>query len=248
MTPGEVIGKYHDLWHVEQSFRMSKTDLRARPMFHHTRDAIEAHLTVVFTALAVARYLQAETGISIGRIVKTLRHLQEISLTIAGQPHTAADHSPPTQPASSPHWTSRTRSQCWHTKSMKVRSYSRVHSPATFTPRNFGDAGRTDLCDLTSVGVVQDVQLGAAAELASGGAPLRRPRAQHHIVEDFERVVAGVGLNPMGDAPEPCDPCGQLLDDRVHRLRKLAGSWKGGRESVDKLNHRLVGSIVVAAA
>ena len=91
MTPGEVIGKYHDLWHVEQSFRMSKTDLRARPMFHHTRDAIEAHLTVVFTALAVARYLQAETGISIGRIVKTLRHLQEISLTIAGQPHTATD-------------------------------------------------------------------------------------------------------------------------------------------------------------
>ncbi len=89
MTPGEVIGKYHDLWHVEQSFRMSKTDLRARPMFHHTRHAIEAHLTVVFTALAVARYLQAETGISIGRIVKTLRPLREIRLTIAGQPHTA---------------------------------------------------------------------------------------------------------------------------------------------------------------
>ena len=57
----------------------------------NTRDAIEAHLTVVFTALAVARYLQAETGISIGRIVKTLRPLQEIRLTIAGQPHTAAD-------------------------------------------------------------------------------------------------------------------------------------------------------------
>jgi hypothetical protein len=91
MDPGEVIGMYHDLWHVEQSFRMSKTDLRARPMFHHTRDAIEAHLTVVFTALAVARYLQAETGVSIGRIVKTLRPLQEISLTIAGHPHTAAD-------------------------------------------------------------------------------------------------------------------------------------------------------------
>ena len=42
MPASEVIGSYHDLWHVEQSFRMSKTDLRARPMFHHTRDAIEA--------------------------------------------------------------------------------------------------------------------------------------------------------------------------------------------------------------
>src|SRR3954452_21259997 len=56
MPAGEVIGSYHDLWHVEQSFRMSKTDLRARPMFHHKRESIEAHLTIVFTALAVARH------------------------------------------------------------------------------------------------------------------------------------------------------------------------------------------------
>jgi transposase len=52
MPAAEVIASYHDLWHVEQSFRMSKTDLRARPMFHHTRDAIEADLTIVFTALS----------------------------------------------------------------------------------------------------------------------------------------------------------------------------------------------------
>jgi len=45
MPPAEVISCYHDLWHVEQSFRISKTDLAARPMFHRTRDAIEAHLT-----------------------------------------------------------------------------------------------------------------------------------------------------------------------------------------------------------
>ena len=31
MAANEVIGKYHDLWHVERSFRMSKTDLEARP-------------------------------------------------------------------------------------------------------------------------------------------------------------------------------------------------------------------------
>src|SRR5690606_26525123 len=48
MDAREVIASYHDLWTVEQSFRMSKTDLRARPIFHHTRDAIEAHLTIVF--------------------------------------------------------------------------------------------------------------------------------------------------------------------------------------------------------
>ena len=49
---------------------MSKHDLRARPVFHHQRDAIEAHLTVVMAALAVARYLQEATGISIARIVR----------------------------------------------------------------------------------------------------------------------------------------------------------------------------------
>ena len=52
MPATEVIAKYHELWHVERSFRMSKTDLDARPMFNRVREAIEAHLTVVFTALA----------------------------------------------------------------------------------------------------------------------------------------------------------------------------------------------------
>jgi hypothetical protein len=95
MTPGEVITSYHDLWHVEQSFRMSKTDLQARPMFHHTRDAIEAHLTVVFTALAVARYLQNQTGFSIRKIIQTLRPLQDVTITLAGQQITATPEITP---------------------------------------------------------------------------------------------------------------------------------------------------------
>ncbi len=65
MPAGEVIASYHDLWQVEQSFRMSKTDLRARPMFARTRDAIEAHLTIVFTALAISRVVQNRTGLSL---------------------------------------------------------------------------------------------------------------------------------------------------------------------------------------
>ena len=66
VMPGtEVISSYHDLWHVEQSFRMSKTDLAARPIFHHTRDAIEARLTIVFAALAIARDLQERSGTSL---------------------------------------------------------------------------------------------------------------------------------------------------------------------------------------
>jgi transposase len=48
MDSAAVIAAYHDLWQAEASFRMTKSDLRARPVFHHEREAIEAHLTVVF--------------------------------------------------------------------------------------------------------------------------------------------------------------------------------------------------------
>lgn len=84
MPAAEVITKYHDLWHVEKSFRMSKTDLNARPMFNRVRDAIEAHLTIVFTALAVSHCIQARTGLAIGKIVKQLRPLRSATIVING--------------------------------------------------------------------------------------------------------------------------------------------------------------------
>ena len=81
----EVIDAYHQLFEVERSFRMSKSDLKARPIFHHTRDAIEAHLTVVFAALAVSRRIQARTGVSIKRFLMTLRPIKTGKLRIAGR-------------------------------------------------------------------------------------------------------------------------------------------------------------------
>ena len=85
MGPQEIVGSYHELWHVKQSFRMSKTDLQARPIFHHERDAVEAHLTVVFTALAINRYLYATTGITLKKLVQTLRPLRDVTIQISGQ-------------------------------------------------------------------------------------------------------------------------------------------------------------------
>jgi hypothetical protein len=84
MSPGEVIASYHDLWHVEQSFRMSKTDLQARPFFARTKDAIEAHLTIVFTALAVSRTIQDRTGYSIRKVLRELRPLRSATITVNG--------------------------------------------------------------------------------------------------------------------------------------------------------------------
>lgn len=88
MPAGEVIAKYHDLWHIEKAFRMSKTDLAARPMFHRTRDAIEAHLTIVFTALALAHCIQERSGLSIAKVVKQLRPLRSATITINGATQT----------------------------------------------------------------------------------------------------------------------------------------------------------------
>ena len=84
MPPAEVISCYHDLWHVEQSFRMSKTDLAARPMFVRKRDAIEAHLTIVFTALAVARTAQDRTGLAIRNVIRQLRPLRSATIAVNG--------------------------------------------------------------------------------------------------------------------------------------------------------------------
>lgn len=95
MPAGEVISSYHDLWHVEQSFRMSKHDLAARPIYHRTREAIEAHLTIVFAALAIARDLQARTGWSIKKLVQTLRPLRHVTITIGSQTLEAAPTIPP---------------------------------------------------------------------------------------------------------------------------------------------------------
>jgi hypothetical protein len=80
-----VVAACHDLWRAGQSFRMTKGDLRARPVFHHQREAIEAHLTVVLAALAVTRYLQDATGTSIKKIVQALRTARPATIEINGQ-------------------------------------------------------------------------------------------------------------------------------------------------------------------
>ncbi len=65
-----VIDAYHQLWRIEKAFRMSKHDLQARPIYHRTRDSIEAHLSVVFAAMAVSHWIEHQTGWSIKKFVR----------------------------------------------------------------------------------------------------------------------------------------------------------------------------------
>jgi len=89
-----VIGAYHRLFQIEKSFRMSKHDLAARPIYHHKRASIEAHLTIVFAALAVSRLVEDRTGWSIRKFVQTTRRYPTVQINVAGQLLTAQDPIP----------------------------------------------------------------------------------------------------------------------------------------------------------
>ena len=94
-SPEFVIGAYHQLWHIEKSFRMSKHDLQARPIYVRKRDSIEAHLSVVFAALAVTRLIEDRTGWSIKKFVRTARRYRTVQIRAGKQILTAADPLPP---------------------------------------------------------------------------------------------------------------------------------------------------------
>lgn len=93
-TPGFVTSAYHQLWHVEKSFRMSKHDLQARPIYHRKRDSIEAHLAVVFAALAITRLIEDRTGWSIKKFVRTARCYRTVQIRAGNQILTAEDPLP----------------------------------------------------------------------------------------------------------------------------------------------------------
>jgi hypothetical protein len=73
---------------------MSKHDLRARPVYRK-RDSIEAHLTIVFAALAVTRFIEHRTGWSIKKFARTARRYRTIQIRAGRHTLTAEDQLPP---------------------------------------------------------------------------------------------------------------------------------------------------------
>lgn len=54
----KVIENYSQLWQVEKAFRISKTDLRIRPIYHRIKKRIEAHICICFSAYSVYKELE----------------------------------------------------------------------------------------------------------------------------------------------------------------------------------------------
>jgi hypothetical protein len=81
----QIIAYYHQLFQIEATFRMAKSDLRARQIYHQNREAIEVHLTIVLTALAISRSIERKTGISIKQFVKLLCPIRSGIVTFNGK-------------------------------------------------------------------------------------------------------------------------------------------------------------------
>jgi transposase len=94
-TPEFVIDAYHRLWRIEKSFPMSKHDLRARPIYHHKRESIQAHLSIVFAALAVTKFVEDRSGWSIKKFVRTARRYRTVQIRAGEHILTAEDPPPP---------------------------------------------------------------------------------------------------------------------------------------------------------
>lgn len=76
----KIVSSYRDLWRIEQAFRMSKSDLKARPIFHYTHDAIRAHVLICFMALMIGKFIEIKSGTSIRRFRDLIWQVQEVHL------------------------------------------------------------------------------------------------------------------------------------------------------------------------
>ncbi|MFC3562175.1 IS1634 family transposase [Pedobacter jamesrossensis] len=65
-----IIARYHDLYKIEQAFRISKSDLKTRPIFHFKEEPIKLHLLVCFMALVVSKHIELSTNVSIKKFSK----------------------------------------------------------------------------------------------------------------------------------------------------------------------------------
>ena len=77
LTNEEIIKHYKNLWQVEKSFRISKSDLKTRPIFHNKQQAIEAHILICFMALALAKYIEIKTNKSIRFVTKEMKKVTD---------------------------------------------------------------------------------------------------------------------------------------------------------------------------
>ncbi|MBI2070099.1 MAG: transposase, partial [Elusimicrobia bacterium] len=89
LSAKEVAQNYVQLWQIENAFRISKTDLRVRPIHHYLRRRIEAHISIAFVAYAIYKeleYLLKKHGaaISVKRAAELTQNMYELEYALPG--------------------------------------------------------------------------------------------------------------------------------------------------------------------
>jgi len=87
LNSNEVIFAYSNLWVVEKAFRISKTDLKTRPIYHRKNHRIKAHICICFMAYTLYKELERrlilnKTKISIETAIKEIKDILQISYTL----------------------------------------------------------------------------------------------------------------------------------------------------------------------
>lgn len=83
----EVYAAYHNLWHVERAFRISKSKIEISPMFHFTHRRIEAHVCICFVALKVYKELErllklSYINMSVDKVLAMAQTIVTIQMTL----------------------------------------------------------------------------------------------------------------------------------------------------------------------
>jgi len=96
LTNDEVIENYKSLWNIERAFRMSKTDLRIRPIYHRLKSRIEAHICISFTAYCIYKELErllkkAKSNLSVKRSVELTHNMYQITYMLPQSKHTKSN-------------------------------------------------------------------------------------------------------------------------------------------------------------
>ena len=75
-----IIKRYHELYKIEQAFRISKSDLQTRPIFHYKEEPIKLHLLVCFMALVLSKQIELQAGVSLKKFIHECKKITDARL------------------------------------------------------------------------------------------------------------------------------------------------------------------------
>lgn len=93
LAPSVIIENYKNLWQIEKAFRMSKTDLKIRPIYHRVRKRIEAHICMSFVAYSIYKELERvlkeeKYRLSVEKASELTHNMYQMEITLPESRHT----------------------------------------------------------------------------------------------------------------------------------------------------------------